>query len=105
MKILVNNKTEVTAYVTIGDLPNSIDYDGVVPGDFETKFQPYFYLIQNGQLVVNPDFKELDLSIQSEPTSEQLALTAVAQQMADQQQHIASLEQALTALAKGGTNS
>lgn len=39
------------------------------------------------------------------PTSEQESLTAIAQKMADQQQHIASLEQALTALAQGGTKS
>lgn len=39
------------------------------------------------------------------PTTEQESLTTIAQKMADQQQHIASLEQALTALAQGGTNS
>lgn len=39
------------------------------------------------------------------PTTEQESLTAIAQKMADQQQHIASLEQALTALAQGGANS
>ncbi|MCG0635018.1 hypothetical protein IMAU80128_03387 [Lactiplantibacillus plantarum] len=38
-------------------------------------------------------------------TTEQQALTAMAQKMADQQQHIESLEQALTALAEGGTKS
>lgn len=39
--------------------------------------------------------------VTSEPTTEQQALTAIAQQVADQQQYIKSLEQALTALAKG----
>lgn len=39
------------------------------------------------------------------PTTEQESLTAIAQKMADQQQHIESLEQALTALAQGGANS
>lgn len=40
-----------------------------------------------------------------EPTSEQESLTAMAQQIAAQQQHILSLEKAITALAQGGTNS
>lgn len=39
------------------------------------------------------------------PTTEQESLTALAKQLADQQQHIVSLEKALTALAQGGTNS
>lgn len=39
------------------------------------------------------------------PTAEQESLTAIAQQMADQQQHIDSLEKALTALAQGGAKS
>lgn len=39
------------------------------------------------------------------PTPEQQSLTELGQQMADQQQQIASLEKALTALAKGGAKS
>jgi len=36
-------------------------------------------------------------------TAEQLAITALAQQSADQQAHIESLEQAMTALTQGGS--
>lgn len=39
------------------------------------------------------------------PTPEQQSLTELGEQIADQQQHIASLEQALTVLAKGGAKS
>lgn len=39
------------------------------------------------------------------PTAEQESLTAIAQQMANQQQHIESLEKALTTLAQGGAKS
>lgn len=102
MKLLLDENNGVVAYVTIGDFPNSVNYDGQIPDDFETKFQPSFYLLQNGQLVVNPAFKQLDLSTEVQPTAEQQALTAVAQQIASQQQQIASLEQAMTAMAQGG---
>lgn len=37
------------------------------------------------------------------PTAEKQAITALAQQSADQQSHIDSLEQAITALAQGGS--
>ncbi|TBX37638.1 DUF2977 domain-containing protein [Lactiplantibacillus paraplantarum] len=108
MKIKVDSKGKIIGYVLIGDNP---DYDTAVdintlPEDFFDNFSPEYYLFVNGNVVTNPNYvTPVEPTPDSGPTAEQESLTAMAQQMADQQQHIASLEKALTALAQGGTKS
>ncbi|QBX93893.1 DUF2977 domain-containing protein [Lactiplantibacillus plantarum] len=106
MQLLINNQQAITGYVTTGSVEQGIEYTGTLPDGFEENFKPSFYLFQNGTVVANPNYvTPVEPTPDSGPTAEQESLTAMAQQMADQQQHIASLEQALTALAQGGTKS
>lgn len=106
MQLLINDQQAITGYVTTGSVSQGIEYTGTLPDGFEENFKPSFYLFQNGTVVANPNYvTPVEPTPDSGPTAEQEALTAMAQQMADQQQHIASLEQALTALAQGGANS
>ncbi|ALC09303.1 DUF2977 domain-containing protein [Lactiplantibacillus plantarum] len=106
MQLLINNQQAIIGYVTVGSADQGIEYTGTLPDGFEENFKPSFYLFQNGTIIANPNYvTPVEPTPDSRPTSEQEALTAIAQQMADQQQHIASLEQALTALAQGGAKS
>ncbi|MGQ2804735.1 DUF2977 domain-containing protein [Lactiplantibacillus plantarum] len=104
MQLLINDKQAITGYVTTGSVEQGIEYTGTLPDGFEENFKPSFYLFQNDTVVANPNYvTPVEPTPDSGPTPEQESLTAMAQQMAVQQQHIASLEQALTALTKGGT--
>ncbi|WP_432224499.1 DUF2977 domain-containing protein [Lactiplantibacillus argentoratensis] len=107
MQFDLSENKEILAYATLGGLTDGVEvHDPVLPDDFEKNFKPSFYLLQNGTVIVNPNYvTPVEPTPDSRPTAEQESLTAIAQKMADQQQHIASLEQALTALAQGGANS
>ena len=58
MKLVVNNKSEIISYITIGDLDGSIDYTGTTPDGFEDNFKPSFYLLQNDEIVLNQNYVE-----------------------------------------------
>lgn len=105
MQFEINNNQEILAYATLGGFTDGVEvHDPVIPDDFEKNFKPSFYLLQNGAVVVNPNYvAPVEPTLDSGPTADQESLTSMAQQMADQQQQIASLEQALTALAQGGS--
>lgn len=107
MQFEINENKEILAYATLGRFTDGVEVDSpVIPDDFEEKFKPSFYLLQNGTIIVNPNYvAPVESTPDSGPTAEQKSLTAMAQQVADQQKHIASLEQALTALAEGGAKS
>ena len=105
MQFELSATKEILAYATLGGITDGVEvHDPVLPDDFEANFKPYFYLLQNGAVIINQHYvAPVDPTPDIKPTDEQESLTAMAQQMAVQQQHIASLEQALTALAKGET--
>ncbi|WP_087842080.1 DUF2977 domain-containing protein [Lactiplantibacillus plantarum] len=107
MQFDINENKEILAYAILGGLTDGVEvHDPVLPDDFEENFKPSFYLLQNGTVVANQNYvASVEPTPDIRPTAEQESMTAIAQQMADQQQHIASLEQALTALAEGGAKS
>lgn len=106
MQLLINDQQAIIGYVTVGSADQGIEYTGALPDGFEENFKPSFYLFQNGTIIANPNYvTPVEPTPDSGPTPEQESLTAIAQQVADQQKHIASLEQALTSLAEGGTKS
>lgn len=59
--IVVNENNEIVQYASIGELPDSIEYDGTIPEDFRDKFKPSFYMIKDGLIVENPDYKEIEI--------------------------------------------
>lgn len=107
MQIIVNDKNEITDYVLLGQSSGGIEIaNETLPDNFFDTFKPGCYLYKDGQISLNENWVDPNtISKSTTPTSDQQAITAMAQQMADQQQHIASLEQALTALAQGGAKS
>ncbi|MCA1341529.1 DUF2977 domain-containing protein [Lactiplantibacillus pentosus] len=107
MQILVNDKNEITDYVLLGQSAGGIEVaNEALPDNFFDTFKPKCYLYKDGQISLNGNWVDPNtISKSATPTADQQAITAMAQQMDDQQQHIASLEQALTALAQGGAKS
>ena len=80
MLIKINDQNLILEYTTIGGLPDSIEYDGIVPDDFETKFKPCFYMIQNGEIIENSNYvKPTDTSPDDGPTSVQEAINKLGE--------------------------
>ena len=104
MNILVNEQNEIVAYTNRGDIDGATAYSGAVPDGFEANFTPSFYLLKYGVIMLNPNYADpAKTTPVVSPTAEQQAITALAQRLADQQSNIESLEQAMTALAQGGS--
>lgn len=84
MKLQINKAYEIVAYATDGDVDNSIDCQSALPDDFEANFKPKFYLLQNGQIIVNPNYEEpaVDIPELSGPSPEMLAINALGIQLA-----------------------
>lgn len=106
MQILVNKNNEITDYSMLGGFANGVNYSGALPTDFEANFKPKFYLISGSEIVKNNNFVEVqpEVPVETDPSPEQQAITALAQQVADLTEANTQLEQAITALATGGDN-
>lgn len=74
MKIQLNDKNEIIACVKIGDINDSVDYDGELPADFWRNFRPTFYLLKNNMIVENPDYVEPSINVPTGPTNQDKAV-------------------------------
>lgn len=71
MRIQINEKNEILSYVKIGDLNNSVEFNGTIPETFMRKFKPYFYILKNDEIVENPDYVEPSPSVPTGPNDVQ----------------------------------
>lgn len=99
MKIVLNSNNEITEFTQIGGLPKSIEFSGTIPDDFESQFKPSFYLLQNNEIVVNPDYSApvFELPEMSGPTTEQQMINQLGLQ-------VATLTAEVNQLKGGGPN-
>lgn len=93
MRIKLNEKNEIIEYVEVGGLTNSIEYKGTVPDDFEEKFRPSFYLLENNEIVLNPYYVELIPSrVAIGPTTEQVMINQLGLKYAELSAKVGKLE-------------
>lgn len=79
MKILLNGKL-IIAYCITGGLPESTEYDGAIPDDFEDKFKPFFYMLQDDEIIENSNYVEpASTPPVSSPTSMQEAVNKLGE--------------------------
>lgn len=58
MQILVNNDNEIIGYATIGGFENGINIENDnIPQGFIQNYKPKYYLYQNEQIIVNPNYQ------------------------------------------------
>lgn len=58
MRILINENDEIVGYATIGGLEGDFEIDdSTVPQDFTQNYKPKYYLYQNEQIIVNPNYQ------------------------------------------------
>lgn len=72
MKLVVDGNGMITAYCMVGDIPGSVEYDNIVPDDFEINFKPSFYMLQDDEIIENSNYVEpADTSPDDGPTNMQ----------------------------------
>lgn len=60
MKLELNEKNEIISYLKYGGVDgiNFMEFDGVIPDDFEKNFKPSFYLLKDELIIENPNYVE-----------------------------------------------
>ncbi|NVM32524.1 DUF2977 domain-containing protein [Pediococcus acidilactici] len=60
MKLELNEKSEIISYLKYGGVDgiNFIEFDGVIPDDFENNFKPSFYMLKDKLIIENPNYVE-----------------------------------------------
>lgn len=85
MKIMTNDKNMIIGYEQIGNSDLS-EYHGSIPENFEVSFKPGYYLLQDNEIVVNPNYEDPTIDIPtprpSGPSPEMLAINALGIQLA-----------------------
>ncbi|MCM6810519.1 DUF2977 domain-containing protein [Pediococcus pentosaceus] len=103
MLIKINDQNLILEYTTIGGLPDSIEYTGTIPDDFEAKFKPSFYMLQNDEIIENSNYVEpTDTPPDDGPTNVQQVVMQMSATVTQMQQLIMSQEREIAEL-KGGT--
>lgn len=58
LKILVDENNLITSYAKVGGFDGDIEVDdSIVPRDFDQNYKPKYYLYQNEEIVVNPNYQ------------------------------------------------
>lgn len=84
MFLKTNEKDEITSYALIGGLSEAVKHDGTIPDDFEENFKPSFYLLQNNEIVINPNYIEpMPQKPAGGPTTEQQMINQLGLQVAN----------------------
>lgn len=88
MEIRLNDENEIREFSIVGGLSDGIEVeDSIKPVDFDYLFKPSYYLYQDNQIIVNPNYEEPSIEIpetpeSSGPSPEMLAINALGIQLA-----------------------
>ncbi len=87
MLLVLNDENYIVKYSLFGGLAddNVVEFDDEkLPEDFDVKFQPLFYKLENDEIVENPDYVVPDITVPNDPTNSDKAVAALTLQMAKQ---------------------
>ncbi|MBF7112582.1 DUF2977 domain-containing protein [Pediococcus pentosaceus] len=106
MKLELNEKNEIISYLKYGGVDgiNFMEFDGVIPDDFEKDFKPYFYLLQNDEIVENPDYVELEPLVIGPSEQDKINAQIMLNQAKQKKEQDAFNAQVLLQIAKIGGN-
>lgn len=85
MILVINENSEIVGYAMFGSIDGGREFNGPVPENFEDNFKPNYYLLQDNEIAVNPDYQEPEVTIPDAPTgpsAEMLAINALGLQFA-----------------------
>ena len=75
---------EIVGYTELGGAEGFLEFGGELPEHFYDTFRPSYFLLENNEIVVNPNYKEPTVEIPepSEPSKEWQAINMLALQVA-----------------------
>lgn len=85
MQLVINEKNEITAYATVGNI-GGVGYTDEVPDNFYSDFKPYFFLFKNEKIYENPDYVEPTPGLPTGPTNLQQIVMQQSMTIAQMQQ-------------------
>ncbi|KAF0342071.1 DUF2977 domain-containing protein [Pediococcus acidilactici] len=58
MKLELNENNEIVSFLKYGGVEdiNFMEFDGVIPDDFEKNFKPNFYMLKDESIIDNPNY-------------------------------------------------
>lgn len=102
MRIQTDNEDRILAFARVGEINNGQPFSGLVPDNFEINFKPLMYIVQNGEIVLNPNYKESAKQVVSvTPTIDQQLIMAQAQQITTMQQMLMAQATDIAKLKQG----
>ncbi|MEH1648219.1 DUF2977 domain-containing protein [Pediococcus pentosaceus] len=104
MQLIIENNI-IEAYVRFGEIQGGIDFDEKsLPEKFYEKFKPSFYMLQNDEIVENPNYVAPEPPVIGPSKQEKINAQLMLNQATQKQTQDAFNSQVLLQLAKlGGT--
>lgn len=97
LNLIIDEDNAIQAYSRCGTFINATKWKGKLPDGFEDDFKPSFFLLQNGDIVENPNYVQPKLDFG--PSSEQqiliqqaMTITQMQQMLMQQSKDIATLK-------------
>ncbi|MEB3377166.1 DUF2977 domain-containing protein [Pediococcus pentosaceus] len=98
MQLVINDKNEITAYASVGDIGGT-EYSGEIPENFYSDFKPEFFLFKDGKIYENPNYVKPVTNLPTGPTSleqivmqQAMTITQMQQMLMQQSKDIATLK-------------
>ncbi|WP_249703538.1 DUF2977 domain-containing protein [Pediococcus pentosaceus] len=87
MKLELNENNEIVSFLKYGGVEgiNFMEFDGVIPDDFEKNFKPSFYMLKDELIIENPNYAEPEPP-EVNPSNEQQILMQQSKTIAQIQQ-------------------
>lgn len=98
MQLVINDKNEITAYATVGDI-GGIECTGDIPDNFYSDFKPAFFLLKDGKICENSNYVNPVTNLPTGPTSlekivmqQSIKIAQIQQMLMQQNEEIAKLK-------------
>ncbi|QDZ69398.1 DUF2977 domain-containing protein [Pediococcus pentosaceus] len=100
MQLVINDKNEITAYATVGDIGGT-EYTGDIPDNFYSDFNPAFFLFKDGGICENSNYVKPVPNLPTGPTSLEQIVMQQTMTIAQMQQTLMQQSKDIATL-KGG---
>lgn len=104
MKLILDENNVITGAISLSSGTQGVDYDGATPDDFEINFKPGWYKLDNGVIVVNPDYTEPTVDVPSGPTEQDRINAQLLKSTAQNAAANAAIVKQLATIASAGTD-
>lgn len=92
MRLSLDDDNVILGYTNLGDLTDSVNFTGNIPNNFVNNFKSTYFVLNNDQITINPNYVEPNNTITLPPSNVETQLAALAYQQMTSQQTITDLQ-------------